>query len=243
MSNTTDFNARSYKYAWKWVGLSWLFAATLWGSWHWDVTHAIWDQVDKSVYLTLHSTLEYIPSSKHFWAHVNSRIGDWVLEGVIFLIAFYELIRGRKGRFCWLWIGFVVIFATHLLWHNVKDLLALDWPRLSPSYVLGVKVDLSQWTKWPNCKVWSQHSFPGDHALTLWIILFWFYHVARAYLVPVGLLVLIAALPRLIAGAHWFSDVMVGALSLSLIAAPLGFKVLLSLRQCGCGKASVTKGR
>jgi membrane-associated phospholipid phosphatase len=68
-------------------------------------------------------------------------------------------------------------------------------------------------------KDFSSDSFPGDHGLVLLLCA----GFAMIYLpLPHGLLALmfmvLFTLPRLMSGAHWVTDEIVGALSLGLIA-------------------------
>ena len=66
-----------------------------------------------------------------------------------------------------------------------------------------------------------QKQFSGDHGLMLIIFaaFVWRYAGFR-YFAAAVLLTIIFSLPRIMAGAHWFSDIMAGSLSLALITVP-----------------------
>ncbi|MCX8000300.1 MAG: phosphatase PAP2 family protein [Leptospiraceae bacterium] len=68
----------------------------------------------------------------------------------------------------------------------------------------------------------SKSSFPGDHANFLLLFCFFYGSVVggplNKYLYMYASL---RSLPRLIVGAHWFSDILVGSLSMTLFCASL----------------------
>jgi membrane-associated phospholipid phosphatase len=64
----------------------------------------------------------------------------------------------------------------------------------------------------------SSNSFPGDHGMMLMIFacFMWRYFGFRAFLMGL-LIVVVFGLPRVMAGAHWFTDIAVGSLSVVLV--------------------------
>lgn len=67
-------------------------------------------------------------------------------------------------------------------------------------------------------KDYSGDSFPGDHGLMLMIYAGFMlrYFGKKAFAVSCIILI-IFMLPRIMAGAHWFTDIAVGSLSISLV--------------------------
>lgn len=67
-------------------------------------------------------------------------------------------------------------------------------------------------------KDYSGDSFPGDHGLMLMIYAGFMlrYFGKKAFAVSCIILI-IFMLPRIMAGAHWFTDIVVGSLSISLV--------------------------
>lgn len=64
----------------------------------------------------------------------------------------------------------------------------------------------------------SSSSFPGDHGMMLLIFAgyMWRFFTLRSFLLAM-LIVVVFSLPRIMIGAHWFSDIAVGSLSVVLV--------------------------
>ncbi|WP_392553065.1 phosphatase PAP2 family protein [Orbus wheelerorum] len=64
----------------------------------------------------------------------------------------------------------------------------------------------------------SSDSFPGDHGMMLMIFtaFMWRYFGLKAF-IQSAIIVIIFSAPRIIAGAHWFTDVYVGSLAITSI--------------------------
>jgi membrane-associated phospholipid phosphatase len=67
----------------------------------------------------------------------------------------------------------------------------------------------------------SKDSFPGDHGMMLLIFaaIMLRYFGQKAFAVALIIFV-VFAFPRVMIGAHWFTDIAVGSLSVALIALP-----------------------
>lgn len=65
----------------------------------------------------------------------------------------------------------------------------------------------------------SSDSFPGDHGMMLMIFagFMWRYFGLKAF-IKAAIIVVIFSAPRIIAGAHWFTDVYVGSFAITSIA-------------------------
>ncbi len=116
-------------------------------------------------------------------------------------------------------IASIKIFAFEIVVGEV-----LDYNRASPSRVLEGAVFLSRQVDWITPKDASGHSFPGDHAfvLSMMTIFVWVHGRWR-----MGMLAFLCFfpfyLPRLVGGAHWVTDVIVGGGALTLIGCALWF--------------------
>lgn len=65
---------------------------------------------------------------------------------------------------------------------------------------------------------YSGDSFPGDHGLMLMIYAgFMLRYFGKKAFVVSCIILIIFMLPRIMAGAHWFTDIAVGSLSISLV--------------------------
>ncbi|VEC80915.1 putative permease [Raoultella ornithinolytica] len=67
----------------------------------------------------------------------------------------------------------------------------------------------------------SKDSFPGDHGMMLLIFatFMWRYFGRRAFAIALTIFV-VFAFPRVMIGAHWFTDIAVGSLTAVLIGIP-----------------------
>ena len=92
--------------------------------------------------------------------------------------------------------------------------------RASPSLFFSDITRVSDVVNFPT-KDASKDSFPGDHGMMLLIFasFMWRYFGRRA--LGVALIIFVVfAFPRVMIGAHWFSDIAVGSLTAVLIGAP-----------------------
>lgn len=159
-----------------------------------------------------------------FWAMANHRGAD-ILEDVCFVLFFYWIIKAtpqpkrvRKIAEC----IFILIYAvcTILLANELLFRVILHIQRKSPTLLLDSFVNLSEKVTWLKVKFKSPKTFPGDHATTALIFMISFIYLARN-----NMRITLAAifygiflcLPRLIAGAHWMTDILVGSGSICFI--------------------------
>ena len=67
-------------------------------------------------------------------------------------------------------------------------------------------------------KDYSFDSFPGDHGLMLMIYAgFMLKYFGKKAFAGSCVILMIFVLPRIMAGAHWFTDIAVGSLSIALV--------------------------
>ncbi|MBS0615952.1 MAG: phosphatase PAP2 family protein [Verrucomicrobia bacterium] len=198
-----------------------LVIAILLGTFFWPATRPFWDAIDLSVFKTLNGTLKHHHYLQVFWALINHQLTDWI-EDLVFITFFVLAIRaaprGERLRrtaqclFLLLFAACVIFFVNRMLFRE-----SFDIPRDSPTIVVPHATRISDEVFWLKIKDDSTSSFPGDHATTL--LLF-----AGGYTLIAGwrlgrwafLYALFRALPRLIAGAHWFTDIAVGSMSITL---------------------------
>ncbi len=202
----------------KWKPLLLCFAAIafLLGSFLWSPTFALWQKLDTAIFKSMNHTLEGHPWIQVFWAFVNHRKADLV-EDVIFLLFFILAIyaapkekrirRTAEFLFCILFAASVIYFVNRTFLRN--NVLI---PRISPSLVVTSCTRLSKEVPWMIVKDETIASFPGDHATTLlfFTVLYTFY-AGRRLGTYAALYAIFRILPRLIVGAHWASDIIVGS--------------------------------
>ena len=206
---------------WKLLLLCHVGVALLLGSFLWPVTFPFWQSLDISIFKFLNHTLEGHPWIQVFWALVNHKKADLV-EDAIFLLFFILSIRATPKEkrirrtaefiFCILIAGSLIHFVNRSF---LKSHVLI--PRVSPSLVITPCVRLSQEVPWMSVKDETVTCFPGDHATTLLLfsILYTFF-AGRKLGLYAALYAIFRLLPRLIVGAHWASDSIVGSGSLVL---------------------------
>jgi Kdo2-lipid A phosphotransferase len=180
-----------------------------------------WDSIDRATFTYLNQSLENRPYWQVFWALANHSTADWI-EDIFILIFFIVYIvrltpkNRRRGianlLFCTVYIAMIILFVNRYFFREYCVIY-----RDSPTYVLDSSVRLSEYVPWLNLKDRSSKSFPGDHATTA--ILFaasYAYFAGRKLGIPACCYAIFLCLPRMIAGAHWLSDILIGSGCLTL---------------------------
>lgn len=205
--------------------LCWGISLVLMGSWLLPWTRAYWDSLDVATFLRLNGSLKSSPEWQRTMAFVNSGMFDKIGVVCFLLLALAfglfcapEYRAARISRLLAFGLFFVVFWT--LLTLALVYVIPID--RLSPSldprtshHTINLRVlvpDLK-------CKIDSTDCFPGDHALGSTAMLF--YLVSRrawGWATATFALTVFFCTPRLIGGAHWISDILVGGVSFSLFA-------------------------
>lgn len=176
----------------------------------------LWSKIDTSFFRLVNEPLRDNHLLRTFWAMANHSFADWVED--LCILGFYiaaiwkcqkgtRLKRGAQFFFCLALTALTILLVNRLF---CRDFLRLR--RASPSLVLDQVVDITHSISWIRFKVHSSKSLPGDHATTALM-----FAISYAYLVRgrLGFLALLygafLCLPRLIVGAHWLSDIVVGS--------------------------------
>lgn len=201
-----------------------LIALSLLASWLIPFTRTYWDMLDRSVFYWLNSGLEGKPITQIFWALANARIAD--AFGALFMGTFFFLYvvdakredrPARLAQFAYLclWSELGILFTKEFLEIFLQK---IQFARESPSLVLENTIMLSQAVPWVKVKDIARSCFPGDHAeiLLQWTFFVSFFCGLRYGLFAIGCAIFFI-IPRMIAGAHWLSDALVGSVSIALI--------------------------
>lgn len=178
-----------------------------------------WSGVFKNVDITLayffNHWISLSPLLQNTCAFLNSTIANWLYDAVIlaFLIP-YILKEHRAKR---LLSVCVLIGFTLFCFYFWNRFLLTHLKCTSPSGSLPDLFRLSSVIDWIKVKEFSSASYPGDHGSTICMfILITFYLMGP----KMGILAILAslpfALPRIIVGAHWTSDLLLGSLPLAL---------------------------
>ena len=219
------------RWCWRELIICNVIALLLMASWLWQPTRALWDSFDAWLFHALNAPLANHSIWAAFWAIGNMRPVDAAI-GLVMLIAIIKrdfIFSGahvRRALYAFLALLLLMLLIRIALFDQI--LKFLHYKRASPSLVVDSAVRLTE--LFPNWKQnWalkdsSEQCFPGDHASVLFIWTGMLLYFARGKaLFFVWMLTFLYAMPRLIAGAHWGSDVMVGGAFLSLMAFGWGF--------------------
>lgn len=199
-----------------------LVLALLLGSFFFPYTRPIWDALDIVSFKLLNGTLKNHQNWQLFWALANHKLADWV-EDIVFIGFFILAIRAAPKNFRLQKAAqfvFLVLLAAGILFFVNRVLFRqnLDIPRPSPSLVVSPCVRLSHEIPWIHIKDSASSSFPGDHATTLLLFAAGYtFYAGRKLGTYAWAYAIFRAMPRLIAGAHWFTDIAVGSGAIALL--------------------------
>ncbi|MEZ5539102.1 MAG: phosphatase PAP2 family protein [Pseudomonadales bacterium] len=196
-----------------------LLGLGLLASWLFPATRVLWDAIDKTVFYTLNGSLNPAPSLwGEFWAILNFRPMDLlplIAIAPLFLVPDLIIPRSQRATAC-IQVA-LILLAMLVIRVIVKEITeALEWRAYSPTRTLQPAYFLSElYPNW-NPKDASSSSFPGDHSAVLMIITsFLLLQRFNRWSIYVLAVFFLFVTPRMVAGAHWFTDVAVGG---SLIA-------------------------
>ncbi|MDW5498995.1 phosphatase PAP2 family protein [Pseudomonas lundensis] len=194
-----------------------LLGIALFLSWFLPVNHGYWLTLDTSIFFFFNRHLATDPGFLHLVAITNNRAFDvisLIAMGLLYL-SFY-LRQDAVGRRRLLITG-VVMLLTGVVLNQLGHLLPVKHP--SPSLSFDSINRVSELTGIPT-KDASSDSFPGDHGMMLMIFSCFMlrYFNRRAFAVAL-LITVVFSLPRVMIGAHWFTDIAVGSLSVVLVGA------------------------
>ncbi|ETS30264.1 PAP2 superfamily protein [Photorhabdus khanii NC19] len=115
-------------------------------------------------------------------------------------------------------IGLVILISTIIL-NQIGHQLPVIRPFPSPTLTFDNINRISEMANLMT-KDSSGDSFPGDHGLMLLTFSCFILRYISVKAFSIALLIMVIfALPRIMAGTHWFTDIAVGSLSLVLIGA------------------------
>lgn len=198
-------------------------AAILLGSWFSPMTRPLWDHLDAAAFHLLHgSVVTGSDPWRLFWAATNTRLFDAV-SAVVFAIVFLSwVVAGGWARLPdRIAAGVLLTLVTVLVLH-VSSNIIFTFERLSPSLVLEPVFRLSPLIEGVKVKDQSGNSFPGDHgtAVVHFAAFIWAFCGRTRGLVALAV-ALFVVMPRMMGGAHWITDLLVGSASIALVSTAL----------------------
>jgi len=176
---------------------------------------SFWQSIDNAVFFTLNGSLGTERNTWNMiWAVANYRAFD-MLAAVFMLVIL--LIYGRNAddkeelkRRIGIILGCIVyvVISSQLI-----KLMMIHFDRKSAT-IIHEKSSIMLGELYPGLdpKDRSQNSFPGDHAIILLgFVVAMFKYGKYKYAVPAAVVTFIFAIPRLVGGAHWFTDIAIGS--------------------------------
>ena len=193
------------------------------GSFFWAPTRVYWNALDVSFFKLLNQSLEGHPTWQLFWASLNHKMTDWIEDIVFLLFCAWAVIRSpaelrlKKASqfiFCILFAIPVIYTADRIICRELIDI-----QRVSPSLVVSPCIRLSYEIPWMKIKDSTHSCFPGGHAVTLLFFATSYTFFAGRKLGAYAICyALFRCLPRLIVGAHWLTDIVIGSVSVTLFS-------------------------
>lgn len=213
-------------------------AAALVASWLWPGTRPAWDALDLRVFLALNGSLDWGRPWQVFWAVMNWRPSD-LLAGCMILGLVWVWLRrcGRasaKRGLASLGAFAVLLVATRVF---SSEVVCDGYQRPSPTKAVRADgaplipgaIRLGDLVSRIDPKDSAKDCFPADHAYVLIAMtVFLWIHAGRRFGVVSAALLAPFALPRLVGGAHWATDILVGAVCMALVSLSLWFGTPLS---------------
>ncbi|MEH0876785.1 phosphatase PAP2 family protein [Pectobacterium cacticida] len=184
-------------------------------SWYLPENHGFWLSLDSSIFFYFNRLLAESPVFLQLVAITNNRAFDGcslIAMGLLYLSFYLKATSMERRR---LWIIGVIMLLTAVVLNQAGHLLPVQ--HASPTLYFSDINRVSDLTGIPT-KDASADSFPGDHGMMLMIFAAFMlrYFTRTAFAVGLAITV-IFSLPRIMIGAHWFTDIAVGSLSVVLV--------------------------
>jgi membrane-associated phospholipid phosphatase len=193
-----------------------LIAAVLFITWLLEPTRSLWLALDDWAFWSMNNSLAEGELWRQFWAVTNNRAFDLVAAfSMLLLFGHCALIKDRAHLLRYVAIGILMTFSIILIVQFGK-MLPVERP--SGTFIYSDALRLSDLVPHIDTKDLSEDSFPGDHGLVLLLCTgFILYNLPRAYGLLALLFMVIFTLPRLVSGAHWLTDELVGAVGMGFL--------------------------
>ncbi|GHC14158.1 membrane protein [Kushneria pakistanensis] len=186
----------------------------------WLPQFLVWSSVDDAIFWFFNQfiTADY-PTWTEILAALNTRAFDKAMFVLLVVMLYIAMKRDPQGSWLkWGAIGVVMTITALILQDIIHNVMT--YKHASPTAMLDDVNRLSALTTLP-AKDSASSSFPSDHGLMAMIFAAFMWRFADRLMAGLATaLVVIVCAPRIMVGAHWVSDVSVGALSIALIALP-----------------------
>lgn len=197
-------------------------------SWIFEPTRSLWLYIDDVSFWYFNDFLKNGGDwNRYFWALVNMREFDKVVAVLllgIFVVHGIKKGKALRGRHFGIMVAMFVVLGIWTGYGNtgIGQLMPIERPSATLEYSDSFR--LAQWSTELKTKDSSSDSFPGDHGMILLIVAgFVAYYFSRSYTWFAIVFAIIGTMPRVVAGAHWVTDEVVGAVFIAMLALSWNF--------------------
>lgn len=184
-------------------------------SWYLPAEHGLWFVVDKSIFYYFNEKIQLGSTFTYLVGITNIRNFDFIsLLAMLSLYGWYYSRQDKEGKRK-MWLIGIVMLMTAVVLNQLGHLLPVK--HCSPT---GFFEEVNRISKLLPIKAkdYSGDSFPGDHGLMLMIYAgFMLKYFGKKAFAGSMVILVVFVLPRIMAGAHWFTDIAVGSLSVALV--------------------------
>lgn len=188
-------------------------------SWFLPANHGFWFPLDSGIFHFFNQGLADNRGYAWLLAIINNRAFDAcsLLAMGCLMLSFWWPANSEQRRHIII-IGLVMLLTAVIVNQLAQAIIPVK--RSSPSLFFPDSIRVSSLLNL-STKDASRDSFPGDHGMMLLIFttFMWRYFGQKAFAISLVIFV-VFSFPRVMIGAHWFSDIAVGSLSSVLIALP-----------------------
>jgi FAD/FMN-containing dehydrogenase/membrane-associated phospholipid phosphatase len=211
-------------------------------SWFLEPTRALWLALDERVFWALNNSLAWGTGWQVVWAAANNRAVD-VVAAVCMIGLFAHFVLRKAGDRTNFFVA-IGVLLTGLIYAGSRISVAIDVGRLSPTLVHPDAHRISELVSWIPTKDSAYNCFPGHHALVLFICAGVItYYLPRAYAIAAWALTVVFTAPRLVGGAHWLTDDLVGSVAVAGFVLCIAFATPLHSGVTGALERLVGRGR
>ena len=220
--NRLKQNALEWKF--KPLLLTHFLAAFLMLSWLLEPTRSFWLYLDIELFWFFNNSLkDGSDLHRYFWALTNMKEFDKIIA--LFFLGIFVVHGLKKGRNLWgrhtgIMAALIIVLGIWTGYGNhtgIGQLLPIERPSATLEFPDSFR--LAQWSTELKTKDSSPDSFPGDHGMILLIVASVVaYYFSKPYAWIAIIFAFIGTLPRVVAGAHWLTDEIVGAVFIAMLA-------------------------
>lgn len=191
-------------------------AALLFASWVYQPTAAWWEALDLAGFWAMNRSLEWNEAWRVAWAIANHRAFDLVAAAFMLgLMGHRALLRDRENLPRYMAVALMMLVSM-VAGLQIGKRLPIVRPSATNQFPQANR--LSKMVPWIATKDESSDSFPGDHGYFLLVYtVFMAVYFPPGYLPPAAAIAVVFTAPRVVSGAHWLTDELVGAVAMALV--------------------------